>query len=48
MIKLINEETGKSVLTIQDNGDLVAENVKITSDQAVTEAFEKAKVKEEK
>jgi hypothetical protein len=48
MIKIVNEETGKEVMKIKDNGDMVVEgNITIESDAQVTEAFEKAKKKEE-
>lgn len=47
MLKIVNEETGKDVLTIKDNGETVI-NGKVTEAEAdVKEAFEKAKEKEE-
>lgn len=47
MLKLINEQTGKEVLTIKDNGDLSVEERIVKLESELQEAFEKAKKVEE-
>lgn len=47
MIRVINEETGKEVLTIKDNGDTVVDGKVTESEIELTEAFKRAQEKGE-
>jgi hypothetical protein len=46
MLRIVNEETGKTALTVEDNGDIKVNDTKVSSEQEIKEAIEKAKEEE--